>query len=224
MVFSPLRSEKIIMKKIPKSTWFTLLTFAIGFLLPALGFLFPETFFSNQQQISQFIKSYGLWAPVIFVALSIIPVIFTPLNHGIFGIVGGFVFGPWVGFGLNWISKSIGTLITFSIGRFFGKKAIYKFTKSEDMTQYNNIFNQHAFLIFIGFTVNDTLSYLAGISTMKTRAFVALIFLAHIIPALTLAYIGSGISLNDPFFIVLTAIIGLLVLTYFLLKRKLNNK
>lgn len=212
------------MKKISKSTWFTILTFAIGFLLPALGFLFPETTFSNQQQISQFIKSFGWWTPVIFIALSIIPVIFTPLNHGIFGIVGGFVFGPWVGFILNWLSKSIGTLITFSIGRFFGKKAISKFTKSEDMTQYNKIFNQHAFLIFIGFTMNDTLSYLAGISTMKTKTFVILILLAHVIPALALAYIGSGISLNDPIFVILTTVIILLALTYFLLKRKSNNK
>lgn len=224
MMLSPLRSKNFIMKKISKSTWFTILTFAIGFLLPALGFLFPETFFSNQQQISQFIKSFGWWTPIIFVGLSIIPVIFTPLNHGIFGIVGGFVFGPWVGFILNWISKSIGTLITFSIGRFFGKKAISKFTKSEDMTHYNKIFNQHAFLIFIGFTVNDTLSYLAGISTMKTKTFVLLVLTAHVIPALALAYIGSGISLNDPIFIILTAIIILLALAYFLLKRKSNNK
>ena len=212
------------MKKISKSTWFTISTFAIGFLVPALGFLFPETFFSNQQQISQFIKGFGWWAPVIFIGLSIIPVVFTPLNHGIFGIVGGFVFGPWIGFLLNWISKSIGTLITFSIGRFFCKKAILKFTKSEDMTQYNTIFHQHAFLVFIGFTVNDTLSYLAGISTMKTKTFIVLILLAHVIPTLALAYIGSGISLNDPLFIILTTVIILLALAYYLLKRKSNNK
>ncbi|HAO52181.1 TPA: hypothetical protein DCQ85_01805 [Candidatus Magasanikbacteria bacterium] len=213
------------MKKISKLNWFTILTFAIGFLIPALGFLFPNTFFSNQQQVSQFIKNFGWWSPIIFVGLSIIPVIFTPLNHGIFGIVGGFVFGPWVGFILNWISKSIGTIITFSIGRFLGKKAISKFTKSEDMIQYNKIFNQHAFLIFIGFTINDTLSYLAGISTMKTKTFFFLILTAHIIPTLTLAYIGSGVSLKDPIFIILTSIIVLLAVSYFLIKKnQITNK
>lgn len=211
------------MPKISKSTWFTLLTFAIGFLIPALGFLFPETFFSNQHKISQFIKSFGWWSSIIFVAISIVPVVFTPLNHGIFGIVGGFVFGPWIGFILNWISKSIGTCITFSISRSLGKKVIYKFTKSEDMTQYNKIFNQHIFLIFIGFTVNDTLSYLAGISTMKIKTFLTLILLAHVIPALALAYIGSGISLRDPFFIILATIIMLLALTYFVLEKKQIN-
>lgn len=202
-----------------KASSFTIITFAIGFLIPALGFLFPETFFSNRQQISEFIKSFGLWAPAIFVVISIIPVVFTPLNHGIFGIVGGFVFGPWVGFVLNWISKSIGTLITFSIGRLIGKKAVQRFTKSEDLIQYNNIFHQHTFLIFIGFTLNDTLSYLAGISTMKMRTFLVFVLLAHTIPALALAYIGSGISLKDPLFIILSAVIILLALIYFRLKK-----
>ncbi|PIQ77002.1 hypothetical protein COV82_06770 [Candidatus Peregrinibacteria bacterium CG11_big_fil_rev_8_21_14_0_20_46_8] len=206
-------------QQMSKATTFTILTFAIGFLIPALGFLFPETFFSNREAISAFVKGFGLWAPLIFIVVSVIPVVFTPLNHGIFGIVGGFVFGPWLGFILNWISKSIGTLLTFSIGRLLGKKAIRKFTKSEDMSQYNKIFNQHTFLIFIGFMVNDTLSYLAGISTMKFRRFAVLVILSHIVPTLALAYIGSGISLRDPLFMLLTGVIVLLCVLYFLLKR-----
>ena len=207
------------MVKISSSTIFTASTFAIGFLLPALGFLFPETFFSNQQQISNFIKSFGIWAPIIFIGFSIIPIIFTPLNHAIFGIVGGFVFGPWIGFLLNWVSKSIGTLITFSIGRLIGKHAVKKFTKSEHLEQYNKIFTQHSFIIFVGFIINDTLSYLAGISSMRLKAFIPLILLAHIIPTLTLAYIGSGISLTDPMFIGLIFVISLIALMYFYVKR-----
>jgi len=208
------------MKKISGATIFTASTFAIGFLIPALGFLFPETFFSNQQQISNFIKSFGWEAPIIFIGLSMIPIIFTPLNHAIFGIVGGFIFGPWIGFLLNWISKTIGTLITFSVGKLLGRKAFKKFVKSEHLEQYNKIFTQHPFIIFVGFTINDTLSYLAGVSSMKIKSFVSLILLAHIIPTLTLAYIGSGISLKDPMFIALVSIISLIALIYFYLKHK----
>ncbi len=207
------------MKKISGSTIFTASTFAIGFLLPALGFLFPESFFSSQQQISNFIKSFGIWTPIIFIGFSIIPIIFTPLNHAIFGIVGGFVFGPWVGFLLNWISKTIGTLITFSIGRSIGQKAVKKFVKSEHLEQYNKIFTQHPFIIFVGFIINDTLAYLAGISSMKLRVYVPLILMAHVIPTLTLAYIGSGISLKDPLFVGLIFIISIMALAYFYLKR-----
>lgn len=208
------------MFKISKSSWFTIFTFAIGFMLPALGFLFPETFFSNREEISEFIKNFGWWSPVFFVAVSIIPIIFTPLNHGIFAIVGGFVFGPWIGFLLNWISKSLGTLITFSIGKLIGKKAIRKFAKSEDIKEYNNIFSQHVFLVFVGFMINDTLSYLAGISSMKTKTFIPLILLAHIIPTLTLAYVGSGISLKDPLFFILISSIALLIVFYFYIKKR----
>ena len=209
------------MAKVSKATLFTIATFAIGFLIPALGFLFPETFFSNRQQISSFIQSFGLWTPIIFITISIIPVVFTPLNHGVFGIVGGFIFGPWLGFLLNWVAKISGTTINFFIGQILGKKAIRHFTKTEDVKQYNMIFDRHKFLLFIGFSVNDTLSYLAGISNMELKTFLPLTFLAQIMPALILAYIGSGISLNDPLFIALSFTVVLFAKIYFYLKKKI---
>ena len=211
------------MTKISKGTLFTLTTFAMGFLIPAIGFLFPETFFSNRQQISSLIQSFGLWAPLIFVTISIIPVVFTPLNHGVFGIVGGFIFGPWVGFLLNWTAKIIGTMINFLIGLTFGKRIIHHFTHTEDIEQYNMIFDRHKFLIFIGFSINDTLSYLAGISEMKLKTFLPLTVCAQIMPALILAYIGSGISLGDPLFIILGLIVVVFAAIYFYLKN-LNQK
>jgi len=200
------------------------MTFAIGFMIPALGFLFPETFFSNQQKISQFVYNFGYLAPIIFIGLSIIPVVITPLNHGAFGIVGGFIFGPWVGFLLNWMSKMIGTYINFTIGRLIGRKATKKYSKSENFKHYNTVFNKQLFLLFAGLTINDTLSYMAGVSTMKTRTFLILTFLAHIIPAMTLAYIGSGVSLKDPLFFILTSIILLIALFYFIIKKNKLNK
>ncbi len=210
------------MTKISKGTLFTLITFAMGFLIPAIGFLFPDTFFSNRQQINIFIKSFGLWAPIIFITISIIPVVLTPLNHGVFGVVGGFIFGPWVGFLLNWTAKIIGTTINFMIGQTLGRKAINRFTKTDDIKQFNLIFDRHKFLIFIGFSINDTLSYLAGISNMKLKAFLPLTICSQIMPALILAYIGSGISLSDPLLIVLSLIIILFAGLYFYLKNITN--
>lgn len=208
------------MVKVSKATLFTIATFVIGFLIPALGFLFPETFFSNRQQITSFIQSFGLWTPIIFILISVIPVVFTPLNHGVFGIVGGFIFGPWLGFLLNWVAKITGTTINFFIGQIYGKKVIHYYAKTEDVEQYNVIFDRHKFLLFIGFSVNDTLSYLAGISNMKLKTFLPLTTLAQIMPTLILAYIGSGVSLSDPLFIILTFTVALLATIYFYLKKK----
>jgi len=48
------------MTKISKVNLFTASTFVIGFIIPALGFLFPDTFFSGREQIIQFVKNFGL--------------------------------------------------------------------------------------------------------------------------------------------------------------------
>ncbi len=209
------------MAKISKRQLFTIISFGIGFIIPALGFLLPQTFFTSREQISLFFQGFGIWTPLVFIALSSIPVVFTPLNHAVFGIAGGFIFGPWLGFLLNWIAKFIGTFINFSIGRFFGNKIARNVAKKEGYEQYNDVFKQHKFLLFILFSFNDTLSYLAGISSMKFTTFLLIISVAHIMPALTLAYIGGGISLTDPLFIGIALTITLLTFSYFYLKKKL---
>lgn len=212
--------------KISKATLFTIIIFGIGFIIPALGFLFPETFFSSREQISQFLKNFGIWAPLIFIGLSIIPVVVTPLNHSIFALAGGFIFGPWLGFLFNWIAKIIGSLINFFVGRILGKKVVFRLIKKQELTQYNMLFSKGKFVLFLIFSVpfltNDTLSYLAGISSMKFPAFLFIIIFGHIGTTLSLAYLGGGFSLNDPIFITIIFAVILLALFYFYLKKKLR--
>lgn len=216
------------MAKISKVTLFTIVIFAIGFIIPALGFLFPEAFFASREQISRFLQNFGIWAPLIFMSLSVIPVVVTPLNHTIFALAGGFIFGPWVGFLLNWIAKIIGSLINFFVGRFLGKKVVFHLIKEQELTQYNTLFDKGRFVLFLMFSVpfltNDTLSYLAGISSMKFSAFLFIIIFGHIGTTLSLAYLGGGFSLNDPIFISIIFAIALLALFHFYLKKKLPKK
>ncbi len=49
---------------------------------------------------------------------------------------------------------------------------------------------------------DDELSYLAGFSSLKSKAFIPIMLLGHIGGCLGLAYIGSGINLKDPLFII----------------------
>ena len=213
------------MTKISNATLFTIVIFGISFIIPALGFLFPETFFASREQISQFLQNFGIWAPLIFIGLSIIPVVVTPLNHSIFALTGGFIFGPWVGFLLNWIAKIIGSLINFFVGRLLGKKAVSRLINEKELIQYNMLFDRGKFILFIIFSVpfltNDTLSYLAGISSMRFSTFLFIIVFGHIGTTLSLAYLGGGFSLNEPIFIAIIFAIALLALFYFYLKKKL---
>ena len=124
------------MRKI-KLIWY-LLTI-IPLLLLILGYIYPSTFFSSQEQIRSFVEPYGIFAPIIFIILQILQVVLTPISHYVVGLAGGFIFGTWYGFILNWVGRVIGTLIAFYLGRKFGRKIIKRVVKQNNLKKYDKL-------------------------------------------------------------------------------------
>lgn len=199
------------MRKIRRSTWIIIASFVVGFAVPALGaLLFPDAFFSSREQVRGFLERFGAWAPVIFVAVSIVPVVVTPLNHSVFGLAAGFMYGPWIGFLLNWMAKVVGTLINFAIGRALGRGVIRNWASEEVLTDYDALFEKGKLALFflyaVPFLTNDMLSYFAGVSAIRFRVFLGVMAFGHVGTCLSLAYLGSGADLKDPWFIAIVAL------------------
>jgi len=203
-----------------KIIWYLLVIIPI--LLLILGYIFPSAFFSSQEQVRSFIQGFGPWAPIIFILIQIFQVVITPLSHYAVGIVGGFVFGTWKGFIYNWIGRVIGTFIAFWLARKIGRKIIKHLVKKKNLNKYDNLFEKGKLVLFAMYFLplfpDDELSYLAGLSSIKPRMFNMIMAIGHIGGSLGLAYIGSGISLKDPLFIILSLVSliigGLLVIFY----------
>jgi len=165
----------------------------------------------------------------MFLIINIVQVVITPFSHYVVGLVGGYVFGTWYGFLLNWIGRVIGTLIAFYLGRSLGRKIIKHLVKERTLKKYDRIFDKGAVVLFLMYFLplfpDDELSYLAGFSAMRWQVFVPVMILGHIGGSLGLAYLGSGISSKDPLFyvmMVLTLVSGILFV--FLYKRLHKEK
>ncbi len=201
-----------------KAIWVSLSIIPVILLI--FGYLFPSSFFLNQESIRSFITSFGMWAAVIFVLINILQVILTPMSHYVVGIVGGFVFGLWWGFLLNWIGRIIGTAIVFFLGRIFGRKIIKHVVKPKTLKKYDTLFEKGKWAVFLMYFLplfpDDELSYLAGFSKIKPRVFLPLMVVGHISGSLSLAYFGVGLSLLAwPFILILaTTFLGGLALLF----------
>jgi uncharacterized membrane protein YdjX (TVP38/TMEM64 family) len=207
------------MKKI-KILWYSL-TF-IPILLIVLGYIFPSSFFQNQETIRNFVQQFGILAPIVFILLQITQVIITPFSHYAVSLAGGFIFGTWYGFLYNWIGRIIGTAIAFFLGRYFGRKIIKKLVKPETIKKYDNLFDRGKFVLFLMYFLplfpDDELSYLAGFSSIKAKIFLPLMIFGHIGGSLGLAVLGSGLSYKHPIFIIgsiVTLICGVLFVIYY---------
>ncbi|MBU4116930.1 MAG: TVP38/TMEM64 family protein [Nanoarchaeota archaeon] len=195
------------MKKI-KLIWYLLTIIPIILLI--LGYIYPSSFFSSQEQIRNFIEPYGILAPLMFILIQILQVVLTPISHYAVGLAGGFIFGTWYGFILNWIGRVIGTLIAFYLGRKFGRRIIQHFVKQDTLKKYDKLFEKGKLILFLMYFLplfpDDELSYLAGFSSMRARIFIPIMLLGHLGGSLGLAFLGSGLSYGNPLFIIFSLI------------------
>ena len=203
-----------------KIIWYLLTIIPIILLI--LGYIYPSSFFSNQERIRDFVESYGIFAPIVFVIIQILQVVLTPISHYVVGLAGGFIFGTWYGFILNYIGRVIGTLIAFYLGRNFGRRIIKHLVKQENVAKYDKLFEKGRLILFLMYFLpifpDDEISYLAGFSSMKARVFIPIILLGHIGGSLGLAFLGSGLSYSSPLFIIfslITLIAGVLFVIFY---------
>lgn len=201
--------------------WYLLTVVPIVLLI--VGYLFPSSFFGNQEAIRDFVSQFGILAPFAFITLQVLQVIITPFSHYAVSIVGGFIFGTWQGFFYNWIGRVIGTAIAFYLARIFGRKIIKHIVKEKTIRKYDYLFEKGKLLLFLAYFLplfpDDELSYLAGLSAMDSKTFIPLMVIGHISGSLALAYIGNGIqSIKEPMFIILsifTLVCGILFILYY---------
>jgi uncharacterized membrane protein YdjX (TVP38/TMEM64 family) len=186
--------------------------FSIITLLPIIafllwGYLFPSSFFSNKEAIKNYIISFGIWGPIVFVLLQIAQVVLTPISHYAVGLAGGFIFGTWYGFFLNYIGRVIGHLISFVLSRTVGRPIVEKLVKPANLAKYDKFWEKGgSFLLFLIYYLplfpDDEISYIAGTSKIKLAPFLIANLLGQTGGALALAYLGNGIELKTITFVI----------------------
>ncbi len=186
--------------------------FSIITLLPIIvfllwGYLFPSSLFSSKDVIRNYIIGFGIWAPIVFVLLQIIQVVLTPVSHYAVGLAGGFIFGTWYGFLLNYIGRVIGHFIAFLISRTIGRPIVEKLVKPENLAKYDKFWEKGgSFLLFLIYYVplfpDDEMSYIAGTSKIKLLPFIMANVFGQTGGALALAYLGNGIKIKTITFVI----------------------
>lgn len=147
--------------------------------------------FQDKNLFIDYIKNYGAFAPMCFIILQIIQVIF-PIIPGAFSCLAGVLaFGPIPGFIYNYIGLLIGSCIAYFLSKKYGLNLIKKIFKKETIDKYlKYIEGNYSFKIFLiaiilpGFP-DDLLCYIAGISSIKFKQFLLIILVGKPLSLLT---------------------------------------
>ncbi len=136
-------------------------------------------FLADRDRIRDFITSFGLGAPLVFMGIQILQVIFAPVPGEATGFIGGYLFGVFEGFLYSSAALAAGSWINFSIGRFFGIRFVRKMIPPAKFERFDSMLKRQGlivlFLLFVfpGFP-KDYLCLFLGLSTLPLRIFILL--------------------------------------------------
>lgn len=141
--------------------------------------------FSSIEALQEWMDSYGIWAPLIFIILQAVQVVIPIIPGGVTLLGGVILFGPWWGFVYNYIGIIAGSFAVFGISRVYGKPMMYRLFKPESIEKYENWTSNHgrfaklfAVAIFLPGAPDGLICYLAGTTEMTWKQYSLIILIA----------------------------------------------
>lgn len=162
----------------------TIITVIVTILLAAfIIYALKMNLLNDSDLLLKRIKSYGLIAPLIFLLIQIVQVVFPVIPGGASCLVGVLAFGPIEGFIYNYVGLTLGSIVSFFLSRNFGLPLINKLFQKETVDKYlgyvrTKKFEKIFFLgIFLPGAPDDLLCYIAGISGLTFLRFLFIILI-----------------------------------------------
>ncbi|MGM0369961.1 MAG: TVP38/TMEM64 family protein [Bacillota bacterium] len=108
-----------------KGNWGKIIGFVV---IVAAVFLFVKQmgymeYFKDPQEIKAVIDGLGFWGPLVFIGLWILSAVFL-LPGGALGLVGGALFGPWLGTFYTIFGATIGAAAAFLAGKYVARDMV----------------------------------------------------------------------------------------------------
>ena len=175
--------------------------------------------FTDREAVKNFITSFGMAAPLVFMAIQILQVIFAPIPGEMTGFIGGYLFGVAKGFLLSSLALTVGSWLNFSIGRFLGRRYVRKLIPGDVLERFDRVLKHQgvivSFILFIipGFP-KDYLCLFLGFSTIPFKIFIILAAIGRLPGTLLLSLQGAFVFKQNYWLFAL--IFGLCLLAAFL--------
>lgn len=156
-----------------------------------------ETDGEKINRLTELLKSAGGWSMAVFVLIQILQVIILPLPAVVCYIPGVAIWGPPMATVLASVGVLIGAVISYFLGRIFGRKIVEWIAGKETTQKYADYLGKKGKTLFVimqilPFFPDDILCLVAGLTKMNFLFFLTTMVIVR--PAIVAAYcyLGSG--------------------------------
>ena len=158
---------------------------------------------TDQKQVEAFLRAWGpIGAPLAFVGVQILQVVFAPIPGEASGFVGGYLFGALPGLVYSTIGLTTGSVINFSLGRVLGRRYIAKLIPADYLRRFDVLTKRQGAIIFFIFFVfpgfpKDYLCLFLGLTSLSLKVFILIAGIGRIPGTLMLSLQGAEVFQQD---------------------------
>ncbi|WP_416150500.1 TVP38/TMEM64 family protein [Salipaludibacillus sp. HK11] len=182
----------------------------------------------HPERIQLTILSFGIWAPLIFIAIfSLRPFVLFPAS--ILGVVGGLSFGPIIGPIVTYVGSVSGAIISFLAVRYLGRNIRRKKWTGRGETIQKKIEEKGFFYVFalrvIPVINFDLVSYLSALSRISFKKYIFATMIGIIPGTLAFNFLGASfVELSPLMFIITGTMFVVAFLVPLIIKKILKKK
>ena len=196
-------------------------------LTDAPAYQFLVRLYVDKKFLKHTLRKWGILAPVIFIGLQALQVIIAPIPGELTGILGGYLFGQWVGLLYSTIGLTVGSVAAFAVGRWLGAHCVQRLVSPDIWRKLGFIVEaEGAILCFVIFLIpglpKDMTCYLFGLSPMPFWVFATISTLGRIPGTWVLSAQGAHTAAGDYVeVILLTALVVAVALPLYYYRNRL---
>lgn len=142
------------------------------------------------------IATFGVLAPLVFLALQTAQVVLAPVPGQVLASVGGYLFGTLRGTGYSMTGVVLGSTLVFVAARRFGRPYVERVVDPATLDRWDEFVARTGvpglFVLFLLPTFpDDVLCFVAGLTDIRLRTFLTLVVVGRTPSFLAVAYAGT---------------------------------
>jgi uncharacterized membrane protein YdjX (TVP38/TMEM64 family) len=157
---------------------------------------------TNKDWIKSTLKAAGPLAPLCFILLQALQVVFAPFPGEATGFIGGYLFGVPLGVLYSTLGLTLGSLLAFFVARWLEERYIVRWVPKDILEKFDFLMERQGALIsFILFLLpgfpKDYLCFVLGLSRMPFKLFFLICTVGRIPGTLLLTLQGAKVYKGD---------------------------
>ena len=173
----------------------------IGLLFLSGSFLLQRylPWITDGDALRTVIHSFGILAPLVFVVVQALQVVFAPIPGQLLGFAAGYLFGSVAGTAYSLLGAAIGSAVAFSLSRRYGRPFVEDVVYGPTLDAFDDVCRERGlYALFVIFLVpgipDDVLCFAAGLTDLDVRKMVVVSVVGRLPGYLVVAVAGANLA------------------------------